>query len=642
MSPLFGVSLTVRQRVAIAAAITILLSGIAGYQVYRESQRSAMLVASYASTLSAAATGRMLAFVAANVERLLRETIRTQDDPALAADPTLCRHRLEELARLGPLGGFVTNLYVVRGSAVRCQLLEGPMSLIDADGKLFWELQPASNSPRLRASQPFVGSLSKRWVIAVALPRASLLDGTAAVAIDLEKLNDYLFAGLPPQLLITVVDTSGVTVLRSVDFQARVGQQVPVLPEVVDIQQQVQGRPFEVGSDGMPRVTQQAAVVSPDGTGRQRVWSSWAVDGVPWVLHAGVSTEIVATPWTVVGLGPATSAVLVVVVLLLLATVTRSLSRLLDGLARSATIGPSAIPVDGPADVAILGQALKSTLAARLRFEADLEEANRGLEQKVDERSLELREKAADLEQVVAKLVAADRVKDMFLSTMSHELRTPITSILALSQALLAETYGPLNDGQRQALTVCEQSATDQTQLIREVLDYTKLRSGSVTYELMPTPIGDLVQGAAGAVKAQARKRRIDIQVQVDDPSAIATIDARRARQVLKNLLDNAVKFSNDGASIGVAASVSEAHLRLEVWDHGIGIPADQHEVIFDPFVQADAGLRRSFEGLGLGLAICRSIVAQHGGTIELTSEVGKGSSFVVILPRHVSPAATV
>lgn len=635
MSPVPWVRLTVRQRVLVAAAITILLSGLAGYQVYRESQRSAVLVASYTSTLSAASTGRTLAVVATNIDRLLRETVRTQDDPALAGDPARCRSRLEELARLGPLGGVVSNLYVVEGSTVRCQLLEGPISVTDAAGNLFRELQPAANPRELRASQPFVGSLSKRWIISVALPRETAAAVTAGVAIDLARLNEYALAGSPSQLLITVTDTDGVTVLRSFDFEAKVGQAVPFLPEVVDIQQQVQGRPFEVSSDGLPRVVQENAVVSPDRDGSQRVWSAQAVEGVPWILYAGVSTAIVTAPWTVVGLGPATSILLVVAVLLLLATVTRSLGRLIDGLALSATQGPGVIPVDGPADVAMLGRALQTTLAARIKSEADLEAVNRGLERTVDERSRELRTKAADLEQVVAKLVEADRVKDTFLSTMSHELRTPITSILALSEALLAETYGPLNSEQRHALKICVQCANDQTELIREVLDYTKLRSGSVVYELAPTPLGELIDGAAGAVRAQAAKKHQTVATQVADPAAMVTVDARRVRQVLLILLDNAIKFSPEGKPITVTAAVTEAELRIAVVDHGVGIPADRRDSVFDAFVQVDAGLRRSFEGLGLGLAICRSIVTQHGGTIEVSSEVGVGSRFVVTMPRH-------
>lgn len=626
--------LTVRDRVLVAATITILLSGIAGYQVYRETQRSAVLVASYTSTLTAATTGRTLTFVAQNVNRLLVEALHTQDTPALAADPMACRARLEELARLGPLSGLVSNLYVIHGSTVTCQMLPGTISTKTDDGSLFRELQPTTNTSEMRSSAPFVGSLSKRWIISVALPRTSADGMTAGAAIDLEKLNEYALGSFPEELLITVTDTDAVTLLRSRDFDSRVGKTVPFLPEVTDVRQQVRGQPFDVGPNGLPRVLQENAVVSPDRDGSLRVWSSQAVETVPWVLYAGTSTAIVNTPWTVVGLGPGTSITLLVVILLLLATVSRSLTRLVSGVEQSAAAGPSAIPVDGPPDVAIVGQALKSTLAARLASEAALEEANRGLEEKVAERSRELADKAADLEEVVKKLIEADRVKDVFLGTMSHELRTPITSILGLIETLLAGTLGPLNDDQRRALEVCVQCAKDQTVLIKEVLDYTKLHSGSMPYDLSPAALQDIVESATVAIAGQAAAKRLRLTCSIADGERRVMVDARRIRQVLLNVFSNAVKFSPEGATIAVAASVMDGNAIIRITDSGPGIAPDQQERIFEPFIQIDSGLRRSFEGLGLGLAICRSIVAHHGGTIRVESELGHGSTFVIALPQ--------
>ena len=191
--------LTVRDRVLVAATITILLSGIAGYQVYRESQRSAVLVASYTSTLTAATTGRTLTFVAQNINRLLGEALHVQDSPAFSADPAACRDRLEELARLGPMSGLVTNLYLIRGTTVICQMLPGAISTRTEDGSLFRELQPTTNMQELRSSAPFVGSLSKRWIISVALPRSSADALTAGAAIDLQKLNEYALGNFPEQ-----------------------------------------------------------------------------------------------------------------------------------------------------------------------------------------------------------------------------------------------------------------------------------------------------------------------------------------------------------------------------------------------------------------------------------------------------------
>ena len=221
----------------------------------------------------------------------------------------------------------------------------------------------------------------------------------------------------------------------------------------------------------------------------------------------------------------------------------------------------------------------------------------------------------------------------MFLGTMSHELRTPITSILGLIETMLAGTLGPLNADQRRALEVCVQCAKDQTVLIREVLDYTKLHSGSMPYDFSPAALQDIVESATVAIAGQASAKHVRLTCSLNEGERRLMVDARRIRQVLLNVLSNAVKFSPVGATIAVTAAVLDGRAIIRVTDAGPGIAADQQERIFEPFIQIDSGLRRSFEGLGLGLAICRSIVTHHGGTIHVESEPGHGSTFVIALP---------
>lgn len=232
---------------------------------------------------------------------------------------------------------------------------------------------------------------------------------------------------------------------------------------------------------------------------------------------------------------------------------------------------------------------------------------------------------------------SASRAKDEFLAVMSHELRTPLNSILGLSEALLEEVYGPLTTRQQRSLQLIASSGGRLTELINDVLDLSRLEAGAIELNIAEISADEVCRSALRILKSA---------VPADTPTPVYTIhpadlrvevDAYRIRQVLFNLLNNAVKFTPGGGPVGLEAVADAAHNFVEftVWDAGIGISAERQHQIFLPFTQGDTGRARQYEGMGLGLAIVRHLVTLHGGVIRVESEPGKGSRFIVRLPLH-------
>ena len=243
------------------------------------------------------------------------------------------------------------------------------------------------------------------------------------------------------------------------------------------------------------------------------------------------------------------------------------------------------------------------------------------------------------------ELIRATRLKDEFLANMSHELRTPLNAILGMTEALQEDIFGPVTPPQHKALQTVYGSGSHLLALINDILDVAKIESGQVELDYFPTAIAPLCQSSVTFVKRQALKK--EIQLTVDIPSNLPDIvlDERRIRQVLINLLNNAVKFTPEGGHITLdvklTTPVSEAedppYLRFSVIDTGIGITPTNIKKLFQPFIQIDGALNRQYEGTGLGLALTKRIVELHGGQVGVTSEVGVGSCFTIDLPYQVS-----
>ena len=276
----------------------------------------------------------------------------------------------------------------------------------------------------------------------------------------------------------------------------------------------------------------------------------------------------------------------------------------------------------------------------RKRLQDELHAANVDLEHRVEQRTLELAAKALELERL-------SRVKSEFLANMSHELRTPLCSLLILAQLL--EDNAELNLSERQvsyAHTI-HGAGKDLLQLIDDILDLAKIEAGKVELEVAPVALAGLCDELERMFHPLAAAKAIVFEVALDaaTPQPIET-DARRLRQIVKNLLSNALKFTARGSvrlAIGPAdAGWPEGHAALDraprvvalsVQDSGIGIPPDKQSIIFDAFRQADGSTARQYGGTGLGLAISRELAQMLGGALTVQSTPGQGSRFTLWLP---------
>ena len=239
----------------------------------------------------------------------------------------------------------------------------------------------------------------------------------------------------------------------------------------------------------------------------------------------------------------------------------------------------------------------------------------------------------AESENARAEAESANQVKAQFLTTMSHELRTPLNAIGGYTELLQLGMRGPLNDDQRQFLDRIEASQRHLLGLINEVLNFAKLETGSVHYEIVAVDVGAALKAAVGLVAPQAEDEglRFDV-VQAAEPLAVRA-DPEKLRQILVNLLSNAVKFTPAGGRVELSATRDGDNVRLFAADNGIGIPDDKLESIFDPFVQVRSDLTRPYEGTGLGLAISRDLARGMGGDLTAESQPGLGSTFCLTLP---------
>ncbi len=248
-------------------------------------------------------------------------------------------------------------------------------------------------------------------------------------------------------------------------------------------------------------------------------------------------------------------------------------------------------------------------------------------------------ERTADLSRVNSELSRAVRAKDEFLATMSHELRTPLNAILGISESLLEQFRGPLNEGQQESLRTIEISGRHLLALINDILDLAKVEAGRMEVNLDPIVITDLCESSLLFVKEQALKKNLHLEYRVDDPQAIMYADAKRLKQMLVNLLSNAVKFTEVGGrvSLEVQTDAEAGVVCFVVEDTGIGMHPEGMTRLFQPFIQLDSRLSRQHEGTGLGLALVRRLAELHGGSVTVESELGQGSRFTIALP-YASP----
>jgi PAS domain S-box-containing protein len=227
----------------------------------------------------------------------------------------------------------------------------------------------------------------------------------------------------------------------------------------------------------------------------------------------------------------------------------------------------------------------------------------------------------------------ANRAKMDFLAVMSHELRTPLNAIGGYTQLLELGIHGPVTDSQRQALARIKSSEAHLLGLIEDVLNFAKIEAGRVTFDLKPIPVGELVAEVDALVETQMRAKGI-AYVRREAPAVDVMVDPEKARQVILNLLSNAVKFTPGGGRITVGFELRDDEVDISITDTGSGIPLDKQEAIFEPFVQVQRAYNSTQSGTGLGLAISRDLARSMGGGLAVESELDRGSTFVLTLPR--------
>src|SRR4051812_31747516 len=295
----------------------------------------------------------------------------------------------------------------------------------------------------------------------------------------------------------------------------------------------------------------------------------------------------------------------------------------------------------------------------------ELQQTNEQLEQKAQqlaERNVEVERKNQEIEQArraleekASELALTSKYKSEFLANMSHELRTPLNSILILGQQLGDNPDGNLTAKQIEFARTIHGAGTDLLNLISDILDLSKIESGTVTVDAQEVFITNLIDAIARPFRHEADNRQLSFDVEIDTHlGRNITTDSKRLQQVLKNLLSNAFKFTeHGGVRLSVTAAVggwspdhpvlsqSPGVVAFEVSDSGIGIPLEKQKIIFEAFQQADASTSRKYGGTGLGLAISRELSNLLGGEIQLRSTPGKGSTFTLYLPtKYVGPAS--
>jgi two-component system CheB/CheR fusion protein len=236
---------------------------------------------------------------------------------------------------------------------------------------------------------------------------------------------------------------------------------------------------------------------------------------------------------------------------------------------------------------------------------------------------------------------AANRVKSEFLASMSHELRTPLNAILGYVQLLEMEVTGPITDKQREHLHRIEHSQQHLLGLIEDVLQFAKIEAGRVDMQMAVIPIHEAISEAASLATPQMQRKGLRYRYEPCDEDVRVLGDHARIRQVVLNLLSNAMKFTGEDGTVSLECTASETDVVIRVTDTGIGIPQNMLELAFEPFVQLDSTLTRRADGSGLGLAISRSFAREMGGDLTAASVVGEGSSFSFRLPRAPAPDAS-
>ncbi|HTB58018.1 MAG TPA: ATP-binding protein [Polyangia bacterium] len=256
------------------------------------------------------------------------------------------------------------------------------------------------------------------------------------------------------------------------------------------------------------------------------------------------------------------------------------------------------------------------------------------IESRVAERTRDLEAARADLEAKSRQIEEVDRLKNAFIANMSHEIRTPLNSVLALTELLREGVAGPLTVDQRKYLQVIERNGRGLLHLINDVLDLSRIEAGHLEMDTEDIDLAPHVEAVAEALAPLAAAKNLDLTVNLPPDLPAARGDPDRFRQILTNLIGNAIKFTEGGGQVMLGAEARPEAIVVVVTDTGVGIPDPYRDKIFQEFFQVDQTLVRRQGGTGLGLAIARRLARLMGGDISVESVVNRGSRFSLTLPR--------
>jgi PAS domain S-box-containing protein len=270
-------------------------------------------------------------------------------------------------------------------------------------------------------------------------------------------------------------------------------------------------------------------------------------------------------------------------------------------------------------------------IARRKQMETELHET----QQKVLEANAALTQSLADREQALAMTEAASQAKARFLAIMNHELRTPLNAIIGFSDLMHREAYGPVaNPKYSEYVREINEAGQTLLEIVNSMLELTQLTSGKRTVQIEPLTLGEIYKPALRGIEAAIEARGMRLDIAPDSDSYVMAGDRSCLVRVLHNILDNAVKFSRDGTVTLKLEQRSADSVAIVVCDTGAGIPAEKLQEIAKPFTQLDGSYTRNANGIGLGLAITKALLAATSGSMEIESEVGRGTCVRIVLPK--------
>jgi signal transduction histidine kinase len=241
-----------------------------------------------------------------------------------------------------------------------------------------------------------------------------------------------------------------------------------------------------------------------------------------------------------------------------------------------------------------------------------------------------------ELQNANSELEKSSQLKSEFMASISHELRTPLTGILGLSEVLGNQSFGPLSEKQINSIKLITDNGRRLLYMINDILDYTRLEANQMQLSIGMVSINYLISNVAISFKILAEPKNISIHTHLPKEDLMIECDSKKVKQMLSNLMSNAIKFTPDGGTITLDLKVNQKNecVIISVTDTGIGINPNDVKNLFKPFIQLDSRLERSYNGAGLGLVLVSKLVELHKGSVSVDSSPGKGSCFSLVLPK--------